>query len=55
MRINKYLAGCGVAGRRACDKIIEEGRVKIKRKFRCGIRGRAACIDEIQTSVLSDE
>lgn len=32
MRINKYLAGCGVAGRRACDKIIEEGRVKINGK-----------------------
>lgn len=29
MRINKYLAGCGVAGRRTCDKMIEEGRVKV--------------------------
>jgi len=33
MRINKYLANCGVAGRRACDKIIEEGRVKINGKI----------------------
>ena len=32
MRINKYLAGCGVAGRRACDGIIAEGRVKINGK-----------------------
>lgn len=32
MRINKFLAGCGVAGRRACDKIVEEGRVKINGK-----------------------
>ena len=27
MRINKYLAECGVASRRACDKLIEEGKV----------------------------
>lgn len=29
MRINKYLAQCGVAGRRACDKLISEGRVSV--------------------------
>lgn len=29
MRINKYLAMCGVASRRACDKLIESGSVKI--------------------------
>lgn len=29
MRINKYLAECGVASRRQCDKLIEEGAVKI--------------------------
>ena len=32
MRINKFLAECGVGSRRACDKIIEEGRVKINGK-----------------------
>jgi pseudouridine synthase len=29
MRINKFLAECGVASRRGCDKIISEGRVKV--------------------------
>lgn len=29
MRINKYLADCGVCSRRAADKLIEEGKVSI--------------------------
>ena len=29
MRINKFLAQCGVAGRRACDKLVAEGRVTV--------------------------
>ncbi|MCD8308961.1 MAG: rRNA pseudouridine synthase [Clostridia bacterium] len=29
MRINKFLASCGIASRRACDKIIEEKRVTV--------------------------
>lgn len=29
MRINKYLAACGVASRRECDKLIAQGAVKI--------------------------
>ena len=29
MRINKYLASCGVASRRECDKLISSGAVKI--------------------------
>ena len=29
MRINRYLAECGIASRRGCDKIIEEKRVTI--------------------------
>ena len=32
MRINKYLAECGVASRRGCDKLIEEGRVTVNGK-----------------------
>lgn len=32
MRINKYLAECGVASRRACDKIVQDGRVTINGK-----------------------
>ncbi len=29
MRINKYLAECGIASRRGCDEIIKEKRVKV--------------------------
>ena len=29
MRINKYLAGCGISGRRGADKLVEEKRVKV--------------------------
>ena len=32
MRINKYVADCGAASRRACDKLIEEGRIKVNGK-----------------------
>ena len=32
MRINRYLAECGVASRRQCDKLIEEGAVKVNGK-----------------------
>ena len=33
MRINKYLASCGVASRRGADKLIEDGVVKINGKI----------------------
>ena len=29
MRINKYLAQCGVASRRECDRLIAEGKVTV--------------------------
>ena len=32
MRINKFLAECGVASRRNCDNLIKEGLVKINGK-----------------------
>lgn len=32
MRINKFLAACGVASRRGCDKLIEEGKVEVNGK-----------------------
>jgi pseudouridine synthase len=32
MRLNKYLADCGVASRRACDKLIEVGKVSVNGK-----------------------
>ena len=50
MRINKFLAECGVGSRRACDKIIEEGRVKINGKV-CGL---GAEVNEIRDSVTLD-
>ena len=32
MRINKYLAGCGISGRRGADKLVSEGKVKVNGK-----------------------
>lgn len=33
MRINKFLAGCGVTGRRGADKLVSEGKVKVNGKL----------------------
>lgn len=33
MRINKFLAACGVAGRRACDKLVADGKVRVNGKI----------------------
>lgn len=33
MRINKYLADCGVASRRKCDELILQGKVKVNGKI----------------------
>ncbi len=51
MRINKYLAGCGVASRRACDQLIADGKVKVNGKTvdKLGID-----IDEINDNVTVD-
>lgn len=48
MRINKFLAECGVCSRRAADKLIEEGCVKVNGKI-CDI---GQDIDEYSDSVL---
>lgn len=32
MRINKYLASCGYASRRACERLVQDGRVKVNGK-----------------------
>jgi 23S rRNA pseudouridine2605 synthase len=32
MRINKFLASCGIASRRECDKLIADGKVKVNGK-----------------------
>ena len=33
MRINKFIASCGVASRREADRLIEEGRIKVNGKL----------------------
>lgn len=33
MRINKYLAACGIASRRECDKLIADGKVTVNGKI----------------------
>ena len=33
MRLNKYLAHCGVASRRKCDQIIKDGKIRINGKI----------------------
>ena len=50
MRINKYLAECGVASRRNCDKLILEGLVTINGKV-CSL---GAEVDENTDVVLVD-
>lgn len=47
MRINKFLAECGVASRRNCDKLIEEGLVTVNGKV-CSLGQE---IDEFNDSV----
>lgn len=50
MRINKFLAECGVASRRNCDNLIKEGLVKINGKV-CSL---GAEVDESSDSVTVD-
>ena len=54
MRINKYLAECGVASRRGCDKLIEEGRVTVNGKTAALgddiAGGEEICVDGVSVS-----
>lgn len=47
MRINKYLAQCGVASRRNCDRIISEGRVTLNGRV-CGLGDDVADGDTVK-------
>ncbi len=47
MRINKYLAQCGVASRRDCDRIISEGRVTLNGRV-CGLGDDVADGDTVK-------
>lgn len=49
MRINKFLAECGVASRRACDKLIEDGEVYINGK-RCEVGADVTEMDNVTVS-----
>ena len=42
VRLNRFLAQCGVASRRACDRLIEEGRVQIDGKPVSGLGTRVS-------------
>ena len=47
MRINKYLAQCGVASRRDCDRIISDGRVTLNGRV-CGLGDDVADGDTVK-------
>jgi 23S rRNA pseudouridine2605 synthase len=50
MRINKFLAECGVASRRNCDQLIKDGLVTINGK----VANLGADVDELHDSVSVD-
>lgn len=51
MRINKYLAECGVCSRRKADELIAEGRVSVNRKL---VKELGADVDENKDVVYLD-
>lgn len=51
VRLNKFMADCGVDSRRACDKIISEGRVKVNGKT---VTELGTVINELNDSVSVD-
>ena len=51
VRLQKFMADCGVASRRACEALIDEGRVKVNGKI---VRTQGLKIDPINTKVEVD-
>ncbi len=51
VRLQKFMADCGVASRRACETLIEEGRVKVNGKV---IKTQGLKIDPINSKVEVD-
>jgi len=51
VRLQKFMADCGVASRRACEALIDEGRVKVNGKI---VRTKGVKIDPINTKVEVD-
>ena len=59
MRINKYLAKCGIAGRRGCDALVADGRVELNGRV-CGLGddvsdGDVVKVDGKRVSLKCDE
>ena len=50
-RLNKFLADCGVASRRKCDVLIQEGRVAVDGKI---VQTPGSSVDESQAVVTVD-
>ena len=51
MRINKYLAECGVCSRRKADELVKEGRVSVNKKV---VREVGTDVDESKDVVYVD-
>ena len=51
VRLQKFMADCGVASRRACEALIDEGRVKVNGKI---VKAQGLKIDPINTKVEVD-
>ena len=51
VRLQKFMADCGVASRRACEALIDEGRVKVNGKI---VTTQGVKIDPINTKVKVD-
>lgn len=51
MRINKYIASCGVCSRRAADELITQGKVKVNGK---AVKTLGAEVDEYNDTVTVD-
>jgi 23S rRNA pseudouridine2605 synthase len=51
VRLQKFMADCGVASRRACEALIDEGRVKVNGKI---VKAQGVKIDPINTKVEVD-
>ncbi len=51
VRLQKFMADCGVASRRACEALIDEGRVKVNGKI---VKTQGLKIDPINTKVEVD-
>ncbi|MDD4315798.1 MAG: pseudouridine synthase [Clostridia bacterium] len=49
MRINKYIASCGIASRRASEQLITDGKVKVNNKT---VTDLATSIDEYNDTVM---